>query len=271
MNPNSVTPFARGGVRSVEVGMFILKTLAAQGRGLSLNELSKLTDTHPSKIHRYLTSLVQCGMVEKTAHGQYDLGPYVLELGTGYLSRLDPGTIAGPVMEKLRAQTDEGIILNVWGSNGTTVIRWFQSTHPISVSIRPGATFLTSMSASGRLFLAYLPDEITRPVVEAEMAQLKKEKNPLAPISMGEIDAIKIETRQHQLARVNGHSVQGISALSAPIFNFRGEMTLTLSLFGFSSNFDAEWDGHNASLLKTATQDISRQLGYIAGTQGSAD
>lgn len=263
MDPKLVEKAARGGVKSIEIGMHILKNLAAQGHGLALNELSELTGIHPSKIHRYLASLAHCGMVEKTAHGQYDLGPYILELGTGYLSRLDPTSIANPVMEKLRTKTDEGIILNVWGSSGTTVIRWFQSRHPISVSIRPGATFLTTMSASGRLFLAYLPTELTRSVVDAELVQLRQQKNPLAPTTVEEVELIKRETRAQQLARVNGHSVQGISALSAPIFDFRGEITLTLSLFGFSSTFDAGWDGHNAHLLKQATQEISRQLGYI--------
>ena len=210
--------FAKGGVQSIEVGMQILKALAAAGRSVSLNELSDETGIHPSKIHRYLASLVHTGMVEKTAHGRYDLGAYVLELSTTYLSRLDPTSIASPIMEELRTKTDEGIILNVWGSSGTTVIRWFQSRHPISVSIRPGATFLTTMSASGRVFLAYLPSEVTKPVVERELQQLKKERNPLAPQSMQDIEIIKAETRKHQLSRVNGHSVQGISALAAPIF-----------------------------------------------------
>ena len=113
--------------------------------------------------------------MEKTAHGQYDLGPYVLELGTSYLSRLDPTSVANPVMETLRSKTDEGIILNVWGSAGTTVIRWFQSRRPISVSIRPGATFQTIMSASGRLFLAYLPSEMTDAIVRSELAQLTRD------------------------------------------------------------------------------------------------
>ncbi|MBT3203394.1 MAG: IclR family transcriptional regulator [Gammaproteobacteria bacterium] len=264
MNKNNIKTTVKGGVQSVEVGMFILKTLATNGHSVSLNELSDQTGIHPSKIHRYLTSLVHTGIVAKTAHGQYDLGDYVLELSTGYLSRLDPTSVANPVMERLRSKTDEGIILNVWGTSGTTVIRWFQSHHPISVSIRPGATFLTTMSASGRVFLAYLPKEMTQSIVEKELDMLKKEGNKQAPQSMGDIEIINTETRKHQLSRVDGHSVQGISALSAPIFDFRGEITLTLALFGFSSTFDADWDGKNARLLKQAAQDISRQLGHIA-------
>lgn len=265
MNQHKKTPI-KGGVQSVEVGMYILKTLASQSRGVSLNELSELTGIHPSKVHRYLASLANSGFVEKTAHGQYDLGPYILELGTGYLSRLDPTAVATAVMENLRTQTKEGIILNIWGESGTTVIRWFQSHHLISVGIRPGAPFLTIMSASGHLFLAYLPSEMTDPIVQKELEQIKKEQHPLGPSSIEEIEAIKVETRKYQLARVNGLSVPGISALAAPIFDFKGDITLTLALFGFSTTFDWSWDGENACLLKKAAQDISRKLGYLEKT-----
>ncbi len=257
-------PVAKGGVQSVEVGMLILKTLASTGGVASLNELSERTQIHPSKIHRYLTSLVHCGMVEKTAHGQYDLGPYVLELSTSYLSRLDPTSIANQAMENLRTKTDEGIILNVWGSSGTTVIRWSQSRHPISVSIRPGATFMTTMSAAGHLFLAYLPSTATQVVVEKELVELNNSNNPLAPKNMADIEVIIDETRHHGLARVDGHSVQGVAALAAPVFDYRNEITLTLALFGFSSTFDAAWNGRNARLLKEAASEVSSKLGYIA-------
>ena len=254
---------AKGGVQSVEVASFILKTLAAQGRSVSLNELSELTEIHPSKIHRYLASLVHSGLIEKKAHGKYDLGPYILELGTSYLSRLDPTSVATTVMENLRNQTEEGIILSVWGSAGSTVIRWFQSHHPISVSIRPGATFLTTMSASGRVFLAYLPTEVTQPIVDKELVELKRIAHPQMPNSIQEIEAMKAEIRHYKMARVEGHSVQGVSALAAPIFDYRGEVTLALALFGFSSTFDIDWYGKTATLLRTAAEDISHQLGYI--------
>ncbi len=254
----------RSGVQSIEVGMSILKALSAAGGTLSLNNLSERTGLHPSKVHRYLVSLMRSGMVEKTAHGRYDLGPYILELGTHYLSRLDPSSIAQEELENLRAKTDEGIILNVWGSAGSTVIRWYQSRHPISVGIRPGATFMTTMSASGRLFLAHLPQQATCDVVASELKQLREQGHPLAPKTDAEIDAIKQEARERGLSRVRGHSVEGISALAAPIFDYKGDISLTLALFGFSSTFDDGWEGENAHLLRKTAAQISHKLGYIS-------
>lgn len=253
----------KGGVQSVEIGMLLLKRLATMGGHASLNELSEAVEMHPAKAHRYLTSLVNSGFVARTAHGRYDLGPYGLEFSTLFLSRLDPTAIANEMIEALRDQTEEGVILTVWGSAGTTVIRWFQSRQPISVGIRPGTNFSTIMSASGRVFMAYLPRDLTGSSIDQELESFKTQPHKLAPASRDEVEEIIAETKNHGLGRVLGHSVEGVSSLAAPIFDYRGELVLSLALFGFKSRFDAEWDGRNAQLLRKAAGDISAQLGYL--------
>ena len=254
---------AKGGVRSVEVGMELLKKLSSLGGKATLNELAAASGLAPPKVHRYLASLIASGFVERSAHGRYDLGPYVLEFATAYLSRLEPTTVANELMERLWAQTEEGIILCVWGGSGTTVIRWLQSRRPISVGIRPGSVFSTTMSASGRIFLAYLPEELTRSVVAEELRAMADDGNPLAVRSAEELTSIIEETRAHGMARVEGHSIEYVSALAAPVFDYRGELVLSLALFGFRSDFDVSWNGRNARLLRQTATRISERLGYV--------
>ncbi len=254
----------RGGVQSIDVGMHLFKTLASIRGDTTLNELAGMIDMHPAKVHRYLVSLSESGLVEQTARGRYDLGPYILELATSYLSRLDPMAIAGPMIEDLWAQTNEGVILCVWGEAGTTVVRWMQSRRPISVGIRPGSIFSTTMSASGRVFLAYLPPQLTKGTVEFELQQFAIKPNPLAPKSLEEVDAIIDETRTRGLARVEGHSVEYVSAVAAPVFDYKGNPVLALALFGFKSEFDVDWDGDNARMVKQTAAAISGKLGYIS-------
>jgi len=92
------------------------------------------------------------------------------------------------------------------------------------------------------------------------------DRNPLAPESVEEVELISDQTRLQGLARVSGHSVEYVSALAAPIFDFRGDLVLSLVLFGFKSTFDISWDGRNAQLLKAAAADISVKLGYVHDT-----
>lgn len=256
-------PKKQSGVQSVAVGMRLLKALASIGGKATLNELAESVSMNPAKVHRYLVSLSDAGFTERTARGRYDLGPYILELAITYLSRLDPTAVAAPMIERLWSETDEGVILSVWGESGTTVIRWLQSRRPISVGIRPGSVFSLLMSASGRIFLAYLPQQVTAPTMQAELAHFADQPDPLAPASLAAVQAIVEETRQHGLARVEGHSIENVSALAAPVFDYRGQCVLALALFGFKSSFDASFRGRNAHLVKKAAADISKRLGYV--------
>ena len=251
------------GVQSVEVGLRLLKALASVGGKATLNQLAASVGMHPAKAHRYLVSLCDAGFTRRSARGRYDLGPYALELSIACLSRLDPTAVAGPMIEQLWSETDEGVILSVWGESGTTVIRWLQSRRPVSVGIRPGSVFSTLMSASGRVFLSYLPQQLTAATVQAELARLSVGGNPLAPRSPAEVGRIVEETRRQGLARVEGHSIENVSALAAPVFDYRGQCVLALALFGFKSTFDAGWRGDNARLVKRVAAGISERLGYV--------
>lgn len=253
----------QAGVQSVAVGMRLLKALAAIGGKATLNQLAAAVGMHPAKAHRYLVSLTEAGLTERSARGRYDLGPYVLELSIAYLSRLDPTAVAGPLIEQLGSETEEGVILSVWGELGTTVIRWLQSRRPISVGIWPGSVFSVLMSASGRIFLSYLPQQITSRAVASELAGLSAGSDPLAPKSPAAVQGIVDETRRQGLARVEGHSIENVSALAAPVFDYRGQCVLALALFGFKSTFDASWQGRNARLVKQAAAEISGRLGYV--------
>ncbi len=253
----------KGGVQSVEVGMRVLKALAQIGDQASLNQIAEAVDLPAPKAHRYLASLVESGMVKRTSRGRYDLGPYVLELSTRFLSRLDPTEQATSVIEELREQTDEGIILSVWGENGATVIRWSQARRHISIGIRPGSVLSTLMTASGRVFLSFLSQVETQKLAEQEMGCAVAEDGSQAPADWATINGIIESTREHGLGRVEGDNVSYVSALAAPVFNYRGEVTLALALYGFKDRFDTSWDGPNARLVREAAASLSTQLGYV--------
>lgn len=252
------------GVQSVNIAMILLKAFNTIGHHASLKELSTITNLHPAKVHRYLVSFIESGFVEKTKHGTYTLGHYVLEFSTAYLSRLDPITTASQMIDELRTQTHEGLILSVWGNSGVTVIRWYQARHPISVSISLGSNMNTLMSASGRIFMSHLPRNQTAQIIERELVEASDNTDPRAVKNLNDVDNIINEARTNGITAVEGHAVEWVSALAAPIFDYRGEIVLCLTMFGIKSNFDVDLNGINANLLRDTTKEISKQLGYLS-------
>ncbi|MBS0553285.1 MAG: helix-turn-helix domain-containing protein, partial [Proteobacteria bacterium] len=70
------------GVQSLEVGMSILKAMATGRRSMMLKDIAAAAGMPPSKVHRYLVSLIRSGLVEQDRlTSRYDLGPFALNLG----------------------------------------------------------------------------------------------------------------------------------------------------------------------------------------------
>lgn len=254
----------RGGVQSVEIGLDLFKHLARAGQPMALSDLARAAGMHRSKAHRYLASLIQAGFVKQDEAGQYDLGPFVLDLSIACFARLSPVQLATPAATRLALECNETCLIAVWGSSGATVIRLFKPQRAVAVSIAEGTVFNLTMSATGRIFAAYLPRHETAALVERELAQHRAARNGKAPQTPQEMEEVLEEVRRHGLSRVRGHNAPGIDALAAPVFDAHGRIVLGLTVVGPELSFDVSYDGGPARQLRAAAREISAQLGFQA-------
>ena len=129
----------RQGVRSVEVGLRLVKLLAERAQPLALKELAAGTGMPAAKAHRYLVSLIRAGLAEQDREsGRYRLGPLALDFGLSALRQLDVLKFGGEALAELRAAIDETVMLAVWGNKGPVVARWEESSHPVATNVRAG-------------------------------------------------------------------------------------------------------------------------------------
>jgi DNA-binding IclR family transcriptional regulator len=132
------------------------------------------------------------------------------------------------------------------------------------VSIAEGTVFNLTMSATGRIFAAYLPAQETEAMRRRELAQHRAARNDKAPQTAQELEEVLEEVRRHGMSRVRGHNAPGIDALAAPVFDAHGRIVLGLTVVGPELSFDVSYDGEPALLLRQAARAISEQLGYHA-------
>jgi DNA-binding IclR family transcriptional regulator len=109
------------------------------------------------------------------------------------------------------------------------------------LTMRVGTVLSLTRSASGRLFLTYLPPQMT---AAAELSDRNRK-------------TIAAEVRRHGCTRTIGGVLPGVSALAAPIFNGAGEIAAVVSAYGRSSAFDAAWDGRLANALRSFAKALS--------------
>jgi len=252
----------RAGIQSVEVGFALLAVLATAEGPLMLRDLAMAAGMSAAKAHRYLVSFQRLGLVHQDPDStRYDLGPAALHLGLAALTRLDPVKLARERMAGLMAAIGHTVALAVWGNQGPTIVHWQESPHAMTV-LRLGDVMPLLTSATGRCFAAFMPRDLTGPMLKTELARAQKMKRLDVPTSQAGVNAMLDEVRQHGLARVCDALLPGVAGFAAPVFDSDGHLVLAMVSLGPTSSFDAAWSGPPATALRAAAQQLSAELGH---------
>ena len=134
--------------------------LVAAARPLSLRDLAAAAGMPPAKAFPHLVSLLKIGLLNRDAAGCFEAGPLALELGLIGLQRLSPTREAEPEVVELAASTGMSVAMAVLGPLGPTVVRLEESARPLHVSLRVGTVMSLANTAIGRVFAAYVADDV---------------------------------------------------------------------------------------------------------------
>lgn len=86
------------------------------------------------------------------------------------------------------------------------------------------------------------------------------------PRSLADYDAVCADVRAHGAARTLGGVLPGINAISFPVFDASGHVSMALIVLGAQTVFDAEWGGAIDRQVREIAHRISTELGYLGGT-----
>jgi DNA-binding IclR family transcriptional regulator len=249
----------RGGVQSVEIAALVLKALATEGGALPLKRLAAVTEMPRAKVHRYLVSLKRAGLVaQDAASGHYRIGAAAITIGLAGLQSLNPVRTIVEALPVLRDRIDETVTCAIWSDNGPVLIAMEESSHVVTMNVRVGSVLPLLTSAIGNVFAAYLPDAVTRKLIESE-----RQRGRDAMPSPAEFTAALEDIRNRQIARVQNALLPGVNAFAAPVFDHQGKIQAALCVVGRSEALEMGWEGTTATRLRDAARDISQQLGYV--------
>jgi DNA-binding IclR family transcriptional regulator len=249
------------GIQSVEIGLRVAKVLAESPGALQLKELAARAGLSASKTHRYLVSLARVGLVQQV-DGRYDLGGLALGFGLAALARIDVVRSASPALASVRDRTGATTFLAVWGYNGPTIVRWEESSQPVTLNVRVGSIMPLLTSATGRLFAAFLPAEQTDAMLRGEIQHLRKRGAAPARQVLNDFRRLQAKIRTTGISPADGTQLASVSALSAPIFDVDGRMVAAITSLGPRGDFDCSTDGPPACILLAVTRELSAALGY---------
>jgi DNA-binding IclR family transcriptional regulator len=251
--------------RSVGVGLGVLKAIADLGRAATLSEIARAARMPASRTHRFLAGMIQVSAVRQDpASGRYDLGPLLVHLGVAALGRVDGVKLGTEALRQLTEDTGLVSVLVIWSGSGPTLIRWEQGDLGTAVRIREGRILSLLRTASGKIFLGYLPEKKTRDLVAAELKSQAHQASHSPLRTLDDIAKARAEIRAQGIASNAGESDGGIAGLAAPVFGAEGEVVMAIAVIGVLGIAGLDREGPAATALRTAAQGISRALGGAA-------
>lgn len=247
-------------VRAVERALQILESFSDENPERGVSEIAQLVDLHKATTFRIVTTLVNFGFLERTADGQkYRLGLRLASLGCNVINRLDLRREALPYMQRLVDQWGEPCDLSIFDQGHVFYIEMMQGSHALTVSAAVGKRLPAHCTASGKVFLAFLPEE--------ELAVLLKER-PLTSFTEKTITSPHKLRQQLEQVRRLGYSLDdeefevGVRAVSAPIRNQHGSVIAAMGIPSPASRVTIEQLPAITAALLEATQAVSQRMGW---------
>ena len=246
------------GVQSVAIAARILKALAAGGGALALKDLALATGMPRAKVHRYLAGLRGADMVDQDADsGRYRIGSAAVTIGLVGLGRLSPVRQIHEALPRLRDEINETVTAAIWGEHGPTIIAMEESDHVVTMNVRVGSVLPLTTTAIGRVFLAYLPAAMTRPIVAAER------RGTHAAVPEDELAAGLACVRARRLSQAESALLPGVDAIAAPVFDSRAKLVAVICAVGRLGSMSTRWNGSVSQAIAATAARLSRQLGHV--------
>jgi DNA-binding IclR family transcriptional regulator len=240
-------------IGAIEVGFRLVRVLEAADGPMMLRDLSERAGMPASKAHAYVASFVHEGLLaQDPLTGQYGLGPFALSLGVAALRQSDLVELVRRAAVDLSDATTCSVILSMWANRGPTIVHRFDGKRRGPTSIRVGYVVPVWRSATGRVFLAYLPERETDPYLLAE-------EGPSFPRAEAADECARIRRAGYALANDDSD----LSGIAAPILDHDGHIVAALTLSRPFEGNTRERRRHLGLILRDAAGTISEQLGFV--------
>lgn len=157
-----------GSVKSAERVLDIFETLAMRLDGMTLSELSRRHGIPKSSTAGLLQTLQRRGYVDVGSNRRYVMTSRLLSYQFRADSLLNLAGIAHPILVELNKATDETVFLAQFlpATNEIIFLDKVVSEQPLRFDLQIGSRRELHSTASGRAFLAALPPDLARQIVD---------------------------------------------------------------------------------------------------------
>lgn len=244
---------------SVERALRILKCFSMETPEWGISELSRKIKVSKSTVHRLVTSLQKEGfLMQNEVTQQYRLGLNILILSKIILRNMNLRTIAAPIMQELRDNTEETVGLSIIFNYSRLCIEKADSLLGIRRFIEIGEQLPLYTGAAGKLLLAYQDEKFINHVLQETDLKPLTDKTITCPDQISK-DLKIIKERGYCISL--GEHVPDVNSISAPIWDHNNKVIACINISGPSFRLISEKIEEYRIPLLDAAANISRRMG----------
>lgn len=223
----------------------------------TLQEVADHIGLSKATTFRLLYTLVQDDLVvQEDLTKRYRLGSMAISLGQSAIESSSIIDVSRPVMESLHADFNVVITLNIPSKNAVfEALRVPQFGRGEFIPV--GTPLPYHACASGHALLAFSDPSLAE-YIAAEALEPRASRTPTTP---AELDAAIATTRAQGYALVEDTLEEGVTALAAPVYSYRGIVAGAIGSAAPSGALSPEEWNNLARALVVSAQEISAGLG----------
>ncbi|MEP3047927.1 MAG: IclR family transcriptional regulator [Roseibium sp.] len=230
--------------------LVMLEEVARAGVPVAPSVLCDVLNLPKPTVHRLLHTAESEGFLQRSLDGRsYGPGRRMRKLSTNTLSSQRIRTERLRIMRDLAAEVGETCNLAAPGRDGMVYLDRVETHWPLRILLPIGTQVPFHSTASGKMYLSSLPDNMLNRLLETVKLERKTEQ------TLVDADDLKEEiskTQERGFSTDNEEFMDGMAAIAVPIADDRGRLLTTLSIHAPKQRYDLDGLIENLPKLRNA-------------------
>lgn len=232
-------------LNAAQKSLRLVELLAAAPTPQGVSELARQVGGARGTVHKQLAGLVASGWVAQDPDGRYHLTLKVARIGNAALEQAGLGRRIHLILEEIAARTGESVSIAALNGDQALIVQRAESSQVLHANIRVGTRMSLDGAASGLVLAAFALSPEQREALRDQGAPVADEETLLA-------------IREAGVAHTTDALVDGISAVSVPLYDALHFKTVALTISAPSHRVDAARD---EAALREGRRRIMAEIG----------
>lgn len=245
-------------VRAVERALDILLCFSQEDPALSLTQVAERVGLSKSTAHRLLATLESRRFVSRDYEtGNHRLGFRFIELASLVFRHAELERCVQPHLQHLSAACGETVDLAILDGAHVVYLQVVESAQRVRIAAEVGHRLPVFCTATGRAFMAYLPDEQVHAILSDGLTGY----TAFTRLTLPDLNAAVRVARAQGYAMSEQEYEQDINAVAAPILDANKYPVAVIAVVGPSYRLTRERMSRLGPVVCATAEAIARELG----------